>query len=136
MGLLVKARQLLRNGACREAANSGGTLALQALPARSAVALARRAAPAPLSPLLHPPSPPAAVTALSLCELLRELAASRGCTILTTIHQPSSKIFELFHNLILLQAGAAWLGVRACMRAAAWDRCATCGCGNGSMRFN
>ncbi|KAI7840440.1 hypothetical protein COHA_005866 [Chlorella ohadii] len=45
------------------------------------------------------------VTALSLCQLLRELADSRGCTILTTIHQPSSKIFELFHGLILLQTG-------------------------------
>lgn len=45
------------------------------------------------------------VTALSLCQLLRELATSRGCTILTTIHQPSSKIFELFHGLILLQTG-------------------------------
>ncbi len=52
---------------------------------------------------------PAAVTALSLCQLLRELADSRGCTILTTIHQPSSKIFELFHGLILLQVGGRYV---------------------------
>ncbi|PSC67254.1 ABC transporter G family [Micractinium conductrix] len=44
-------------------------------------------------------------TALSLCSLLRELADTRRCTILCTIHQPSAKIFTLFHNLLLLQEG-------------------------------
>lgn len=77
----------------------------------------RHGPPASTAALLHcfthldpscllPRLPP--VTALSLCELLRELADTRGCTILTTIHQPSSKIFELFHGLILLQVGGRW----------------------------
>ncbi|KAL4440224.1 hypothetical protein ABPG75_003225 [Micractinium tetrahymenae] len=44
-------------------------------------------------------------TALSLCSLLRELADTRRCTILCTLHQPSAKIFSLFHNLFLLQSG-------------------------------
>ncbi|KAL4427313.1 hypothetical protein ABPG77_003222 [Micractinium sp. CCAP 211/92] len=46
-----------------------------------------------------------AATALSLCTLLRELADTRRCTILCTLHQPSAKIFSLFHNLLLLQSG-------------------------------
>jgi hypothetical protein len=58
-----------------------------------------------LSPTVWPPLP--AATALSLCTLLRELAETRRCTILTTIHQPSAKIFSLFHKLFLLQACAA-----------------------------
>ena len=45
------------------------------------------------------------VTALSLCRTLRDLANSRSCTVVCTIHQPQSKIFKLFQNLILLKAG-------------------------------
>lgn len=45
------------------------------------------------------------VTALSLCRRLRELADSGACTVVCTIHQPQSKIFKLFRNLILLKAG-------------------------------
>lgn len=44
-------------------------------------------------------------TALSLCTLLRDLADTRRCTILCTIHQPSAKIFALFSGLFLLQGG-------------------------------
>lgn len=45
------------------------------------------------------------VTALSLVETLRDLAHSGSCTIMCTIHQPQSKIYSLFDDLILLQAG-------------------------------
>ena len=45
------------------------------------------------------------VTALSLCRTLRDLANSRSCTVVCTIHQPQSKIFKLFQKLILLKAG-------------------------------
>lgn len=43
------------------------------------------------------------VTALSLCEKLKELADSGKTTVVCTIHQPQSKIFKLFSNLILLR---------------------------------
>eukprot|EP00611_Tribonema_gayanum_P017883 TRINITY_DN3082_c0_g2_i2.p1 TRINITY_DN3082_c0_g2~~TRINITY_DN3082_c0_g2_i2.p1 ORF type:complete len:379 (+),score=122.33 TRINITY_DN3082_c0_g2_i2:347-1483(+) len=43
------------------------------------------------------------VTALSLCHTLRKI--SDACTVICTIHQPQSKIFALFDNLILLKAG-------------------------------
>ena len=45
------------------------------------------------------------VTALSLCRTLRDLANSRSCTVVCTIHQPQSKIFKLFQKLILLKSG-------------------------------
>lgn len=39
------------------------------------------------------------VTALSLCLQLKALANSGACTIICTIHQPQSKIFDLFDKL-------------------------------------
>jgi len=42
--------------------------------------------------------------ALLLCNLLRKIA-SRGSTVLVTIHQPSSEIFSSFDRLILLNKG-------------------------------
>lgn len=45
------------------------------------------------------------VTALSLCSKLKSLAASGRTTVICTIHQPQSKLFALFDNLILLKAG-------------------------------
>lgn len=50
------------------------------------------------------------VTALGLITTLKGLAAGspsrHPCTIITTIHQPQSKIFHLFDQLFLLQAGS------------------------------
>eukprot|EP01114_Cavostelium_apophysatum_P002732 TRINITY_DN1241_c0_g2_i3.p1 TRINITY_DN1241_c0_g2~~TRINITY_DN1241_c0_g2_i3.p1 ORF type:complete len:901 (+),score=139.14 TRINITY_DN1241_c0_g2_i3:2952-5654(+) len=43
--------------------------------------------------------------AFSLMRTLSVLAKSRNRTILTTIHQPSSNIFSMFDNVILLAAG-------------------------------
>ena len=45
------------------------------------------------------------VTALSLTKTLKELAASGECTVVCTIHQPQTKIFNLFDDLMLLKAG-------------------------------
>eukprot|EP01113_Clastostelium_recurvatum_P040178 TRINITY_DN6221_c1_g2_i1.p1 TRINITY_DN6221_c1_g2~~TRINITY_DN6221_c1_g2_i1.p1 ORF type:complete len:672 (-),score=98.76 TRINITY_DN6221_c1_g2_i1:16-2031(-) len=44
-------------------------------------------------------------SSLSLCKTLQELAASGACTVICTIHQPQSKIFELFDDLIVLNKG-------------------------------
>eukprot|EP01111_Echinosteliopsis_oligospora_P006031 TRINITY_DN1997_c0_g2_i1.p1 TRINITY_DN1997_c0_g2~~TRINITY_DN1997_c0_g2_i1.p1 ORF type:complete len:623 (+),score=155.49 TRINITY_DN1997_c0_g2_i1:63-1931(+) len=44
-------------------------------------------------------------SALSLCETLKNLAASGSCTVITTIHQPQSKIFNLFDELVILNKG-------------------------------
>ena len=42
--------------------------------------------------------------AYNVVQLLRQLARS-GCTVLTTIHQPSSEVFFLFDNVTLLLGG-------------------------------
>src|SRR3989338_1240167 len=43
--------------------------------------------------------------AYSLMSILRDLARSGGCTIVSTIHQPQAKIVDLFDNLIVLYEG-------------------------------
>uniref|UniRef100_A0A7S4NXY8 ABC transporter domain-containing protein n=1 Tax=Guillardia theta TaxID=55529 RepID=A0A7S4NXY8_GUITH len=43
-------------------------------------------------------------TAHSVCKTLKELAAA-GRTVVATIHQPSSDIFHMFDNLLLLASG-------------------------------
>jgi ABC-type multidrug transport system ATPase subunit len=45
------------------------------------------------------------VTALIVCQKLKELGQSGRCTVVSTIHQPQSKIFSLFDSLILLTKG-------------------------------
>ncbi|CAG2183912.1 unnamed protein product, partial [Oppiella nova] len=48
--------------------------------------------------------------ALSVVEVLRDLAAS-GRTIVCTIHQPSSEVFTIFSHLLLMAEGrVAYLG--------------------------
>ncbi|KAI8621733.1 P-loop containing nucleoside triphosphate hydrolase protein [Chytriomyces sp. MP71] len=44
-------------------------------------------------------------TAFSVCQTLRTLAHKDGCTIVATIHQPSSEVFHLFDDLLLLADG-------------------------------
>ena len=43
-------------------------------------------------------------SAFELVKILRTLADS-GCTIVCTIHQPSSEVFALFHDVIILKSG-------------------------------
>ncbi|KAI8892150.1 hypothetical protein BC833DRAFT_570403, partial [Globomyces pollinis-pini] len=45
------------------------------------------------------------VTAASLTKTLAQLSASGDCTVICTLHQPQSKIFEMFDDLLLLKAG-------------------------------
>ena len=40
-----------------------------------------------------------------MTRILRDLAAAGDCTVVCTIHQPQTKIFELFDDLMLLKAG-------------------------------
>ena len=44
-------------------------------------------------------------TAFGVVESLKELAISRGCTIVMTIHQPSARLFNLLDRVIFLAAG-------------------------------
>jgi len=44
-------------------------------------------------------------SALALCSRLREMVDKGLCTVVCTIHQPQSKIFKLFDNLILMKRG-------------------------------
>lgn len=44
-------------------------------------------------------------TALSVVGILKRLSAKGLCTVVCTIHQPQSKIFSLFDNLILMRHG-------------------------------
>ena len=43
-------------------------------------------------------------SAFELVKILRALAED-GCTIVCTIHQPSSEVFALFHNVLMLKSG-------------------------------
>lgn len=43
-------------------------------------------------------------SALSCIQLLKAIAR-RGTTVLCTIHQPSSEVFELFDNIIMMKDG-------------------------------
>eukprot|EP00245_Coleochaete_scutata_P004681 TRINITY_DN1751_c0_g1_i1.p1 TRINITY_DN1751_c0_g1~~TRINITY_DN1751_c0_g1_i1.p1 ORF type:complete len:601 (+),score=90.96 TRINITY_DN1751_c0_g1_i1:314-2116(+) len=45
------------------------------------------------------------VTALSLCTALKNVADTGKCTVICTIHQPQTKIFDLFDHLLLLRKG-------------------------------
>ncbi len=40
-----------------------------------------------------------------VCKILKDLANRGECTVVTTIHQPQTKIFNLFDNLILMRKG-------------------------------
>jgi len=44
-------------------------------------------------------------TALSVVESLKELASTRGCTIIMTIHQPSARLFNLIDKVLFLANG-------------------------------
>jgi len=44
-------------------------------------------------------------TALSVLATLKQLSARGECTVVSTIHQPQSKIYSLFDNLILMRKG-------------------------------
>lgn len=44
-------------------------------------------------------------TATSVMEILRNLAIDEGRTVISTIHQPNSDIFEMFDRLMLLARG-------------------------------
>jgi ABC-type multidrug transport system ATPase subunit len=46
-------------------------------------------------------------TALAVMQLIARLAREDGRTVVTTIHQPSSELFGLFHRLLLLADGRA-----------------------------
>jgi ABC-type multidrug transport system ATPase subunit len=45
------------------------------------------------------------VTAYSLTRTLAELSKAGDCTVICTLHQPQSKIFEMFDDIMLLKAG-------------------------------
>ena len=45
------------------------------------------------------------VAALGLVSSLKELVHNWNCTVVCTIHQPQSKIFNMFENLLLLKSG-------------------------------
>jgi len=44
-------------------------------------------------------------TALSVIEVLKEMAESKACTIIMTIHQPSARLFSLLDDVIFLANG-------------------------------
>lgn len=45
------------------------------------------------------------VTAFALTKILRDLAHSENCTVVCTIHQPATQIFNLFDDLMILKSG-------------------------------
>lgn len=45
------------------------------------------------------------VTAFNLCKIFRDLAHSERCTVVCTIHQPATQIFNLFDDLMVLKSG-------------------------------
>jgi len=68
----------------------------------------------PLLFLDEPTSGLDSATALSVCRTLKKLARRGECTVITTIHQPQTKIWQMMDNLIMLVAGEiAYQGLRA-----------------------
>jgi len=68
----------------------------------------------PLLFLDEPTSGLDSATALSVCRTLKKLARRGECTVITTIHQPQTKIWEMMDNLIMLVGGEiAYQGLRA-----------------------
>ena len=65
-----------------------------------------------MSLLIEPTSGLDSTTAFDLIEMLREVAME-GKTIITSIHQPSSQIFQSFDQLILLADGQTIFMVRS-----------------------
>ena len=54
------------------------------------------------------------LSALRICKLLQDLAKNLRLTIICTIHQPSSTVFECFDKLLLLSRGQmVYFGERA-----------------------
>ena len=62
--------------------------------------------------LVEPTSGLDSTTAFDLIEMLREVALE-GKTVITSIHQPSSQIFQSFDQLILLADGQTIFMVRS-----------------------
>jgi ABC-type multidrug transport system ATPase subunit len=58
-------------------------------------------------PLLFCDEPTTGLDSFSAQTLVRQMGkmASAGRTVLCTIHQPSSEIFDMFHQLILIADG-------------------------------
>ncbi|EQC30806.1 hypothetical protein, variant [Saprolegnia diclina VS20] len=46
-----------------------------------------------------------AASTVSVVEHLRHISTDRGCTVLCTIHQPSSDVYDLFTSVLVLAAG-------------------------------
>ena len=44
-------------------------------------------------------------SSLQIMDLIRMISRKKCCTIITTIHQPSSQVFKLFDGLLLLSKG-------------------------------
>ena len=57
-----------------------------------------------LSPLQEPTSGLDSFNAVQLCQVLKKVA-NAGSSVLFTIHQPASEIFNSFDHLILLNKG-------------------------------
>ena len=48
-----------------------------------------------------------------LMRILREISDKRGVSVVCVVHQPTTRVFNLFHDIILLEAGgAAFVGPR------------------------
>lgn len=56
---------------------------------------------------MHVPEPTSGLDAFSAVQLIKVLkkVAAAGSSVLTTIHQPSSEVFNAFHHVILLNKG-------------------------------
>jgi ABC-type multidrug transport system ATPase subunit len=52
------------------------------------------------------------VTAFGLCQQLKGLTDAGRCTVVMTVHQPSSKLFCLIDNLLVLKTGTVVYMVR------------------------
>lgn len=76
-------------------------------------------------------------TALSVIDSLKQLACKQNCTVVMTIHQPSTRLFNLLDRVLFLSAGqVTYFGLTSELNAAIHEIYAEAGLGMSDALFS